>query len=134
MQEKEFGPLDDIHSSEDGMHARAGKRILVHALQCVDQFFAAFVEIPEQGIQRQFGVDTELRIVIRRVAGKSRRIAIQDPFETKQKNGLIAGEMNDVLEGAPFGGVYAVFELVFGEVCNEFANGPMLKFQPGPGG
>ena len=48
------------------------------------------------------------------------------PFEAHKENALVACQMGDIVESAPFAGIDVSAELLFGQVAREFANGLVL--------
>jgi len=48
------------------------------------------------------------------------------PFEAHKENALVACQMGDIVESAPFAGIDVSAEPLFGQVAREFANGLVL--------
>ena len=48
------------------------------------------------------------------------------PFETDEENPLVARQVCDIVEGAPFAGIDVSAEPLFGQVARKFANGLVL--------
>jgi hypothetical protein len=48
------------------------------------------------------------------------------PFQPEKEHRLIASQMSDIVEGAPFARLNGVFELFFGESRDELADRGML--------
>jgi hypothetical protein len=68
----------------------------------------------------------EVGVGIRHVWVESGRRFHLYPFETDEKNALVAGQMGDIVEGAPFAGSDVSAEPLFGQVARKFANGLVL--------
>lgn len=134
VQEEEFGPLNDGHGSKPGMRSRPQQLIFAHACQFMIQDRPHFADLFQKHNQRFLKIPGKFRIRLSRISPEDRRLFPTDRFETSKEYGLITGQMGDMLECAPFCGIDTLFQLLFGEVSDELADRPVLKFQTSPGG
>jgi len=73
----------------------------------------------------------ELRIFFRHVSFEGRGRRRRHFFQAADEDGLIGGQVSDVLKGAPFVGVDALPECCFGEAPGDLPKGFMLVAQAG---
>ena len=53
------------------------------------------------------------------------------PLKPQEENALVAGQVGDIIEGAPFTGIVVSPELLFGKIAHEFADGLVLMSEAG---
>jgi hypothetical protein len=73
----------------------------------------------------------EIGIGIRHIGVEGGRGFHLYPFETEEKDPLIAGQVGDIVEGAPFAGVDGSPERLFRQISHELADGLVLVSEAG---
>ena len=73
----------------------------------------------------------EVRVGVRHVCVESGGRFHLYPFEADEENALVAGQVGDIIEGAPFTGIVVSPELLFGKIAHEFADGLVLMLETG---
>ena len=131
MEEEELRPMRGVEQSIAGMGSRPLQSNFVHPFQFVQQDGAPGIDGIQQMPECPMLIAGEVGVGVRHISVESGRCLHLYPFETDEENALVAGQVGDMIKGAPLAGIGVSPELLFGKIAHEFADGLVLMSEAG---